>query len=125
MKNNKHIQSFNEHQENLNISDVSNSLFFRYWDKQPLIYLSVDENGDEQMSDDKPVRQDVRGKGYWYSDTIRKCPNGFIEKLTGLSISWTDEPLQYIIKDKDVLDSDLETAVSKVSSKKKKYKKQK
>ena len=27
MKNNKHIQSFNEHQENLNISDVSNSVF--------------------------------------------------------------------------------------------------
>lgn len=60
MKDKRHIQSFNEHQENLNISDVSNSLFFRYWDKQPLVYLSVDENGDEQMSDDKPVRQDVR-----------------------------------------------------------------
>lgn len=27
MKDNKHIQSFNEHQENLNISDVSNSVF--------------------------------------------------------------------------------------------------
>jgi len=26
MKNNKHIQSFNEHQENLNISDVSDSI---------------------------------------------------------------------------------------------------
>jgi hypothetical protein len=100
MKDLNHIKRFNETQENLNISDVSNSLFFRYWDKQPLVYLSVDENGDEQMSDDKPVRQDVGGKGYWYSDTIRKSPSGFIEKLTGLSISWTDEPLQYIIKDK-------------------------
>ena len=27
MKDNKHIQSFNEHQENLNISDVSDSLY--------------------------------------------------------------------------------------------------
>ena len=27
MKDNKHIQSFNEHQENLNISDVSSSLY--------------------------------------------------------------------------------------------------
>ena len=27
MKDNKHIQSFNEHQENLNISDVSDSDF--------------------------------------------------------------------------------------------------
>ena len=26
MKNNKHIKSFNEHQENLNISDVMNSI---------------------------------------------------------------------------------------------------
>jgi hypothetical protein len=28
MKDNKHIQSFNEHQENLNISDVSDSELF-------------------------------------------------------------------------------------------------
>lgn len=27
MKDNKHIKSFNEHQENLNITDVMNSLF--------------------------------------------------------------------------------------------------
>jgi hypothetical protein len=27
MKDNKHIKSFNEHQENLNISDVSDSLY--------------------------------------------------------------------------------------------------
>ena len=27
MKDNKHIKRFNEHQENLNISDVSNSVF--------------------------------------------------------------------------------------------------
>jgi hypothetical protein len=106
MKDLKYIKRFNEAQENLNISDVSNSLFFRYWDKQPLVYLSVDENGDEQMSDDKPVRQDVRGKGYWYSDSIRKCPTEFIEKLTGLSVSWKDEPLQYIIKDKRTITDD-------------------
>lgn len=115
MKDNKHIQSFGEFNENLNISDVSNSLFFRYWDKQPLVYLSVDENGDNQMSDDKPVRQDVRGKGYWYSDTIRKCPNGFIEKLTGLSISWTDEPLQYIIKDKRTITDEEDKMLKKMA----------
>ncbi len=38
MRNNKHIQSFNEHQENLNISDVSDSkdsrkeLIKKIWD---------------------------------------------------------------------------------------------
>jgi len=32
MKDNKHIQSFNEHQENLNISDVRRSFSFTYDD---------------------------------------------------------------------------------------------
>jgi hypothetical protein len=115
MKDLKHIKSFNEATENLNISDVSNSLFFRYWDKQPLVYLSVDENGDEQMSDDKPVRQNIIGNGYWYSDTIRKCPNGFIEKLTGLSISWVDEPLQYMIKDKQTITDEEDKMLKKMA----------
>ena len=37
MKDNKHIQSFNEHQENLNISDVSDS-------KLQKVYVMSDEN---------------------------------------------------------------------------------
>ena len=39
MKDNKHIQSFNEHQENLNISDVSDSVI--WWNK-----LQPDEQQD-------------------------------------------------------------------------------
>ena len=39
MKDNKHIQSFNEHQENLNISDVMNSDFSLTLTKQDLIKL--------------------------------------------------------------------------------------
>ena len=34
MKDNKHIKKFNEHQENLNISDVSNRLSENHTDKQ-------------------------------------------------------------------------------------------
>jgi hypothetical protein len=33
MKDNKHIQSFNEHQENLNISDVIESIFSLFEDR--------------------------------------------------------------------------------------------
>ena len=111
----KNMKTFEQHSSELNISDVSNSLFFRYWDKQPIVYLSVDENGDEQMSDDKPIRQDVKGKGYWYSHSIRKCPTEFIEKLTGLSISWKDEPLQYIIKDKRTITDEEDKMLKKMA----------
>jgi hypothetical protein len=34
VKDNKHIQSFNEHQENLNISDVINSKLNEYYQKR-------------------------------------------------------------------------------------------
>jgi hypothetical protein len=40
MKDNKHIQSFNEHQENLNISDVSGS-FYGIDDKWIEIYNDI------------------------------------------------------------------------------------
>ena len=111
----KNIQTFEQHTSELNISGVSNSLFFRYWDKNPFVYLSVDENGDEQMSDDKPVRQTVNSKGYWYSDTIRKCPTSFIQQLTGLYISWKDEPLQYFIEDKRTLTDDEDKRLKKMA----------
>jgi hypothetical protein len=46
MENNKHIQSFNEHQENLNISDVSDS------NLKSLIQQYFDENLIGKFSDD-------------------------------------------------------------------------
>jgi hypothetical protein len=42
MKDNKHIQSFNEHQENLNISDVRSS--YSIGDKYELFYNSNNPN---------------------------------------------------------------------------------
>jgi len=46
MENNKHIESFNEHQENLNISDVSDS------NLKSLIQQYFDENLIGKFSDD-------------------------------------------------------------------------
>jgi hypothetical protein len=43
MKDNKHIQSFNEHQENLNISDVSESIFDKFRNKDTFIFKGMGE----------------------------------------------------------------------------------
>lgn len=64
MKNKKHIQSFNEHQENLNISDVMNSLLkdletqlkdsksmSMSYDDRESVYRDGVENGLEQSID--------------------------------------------------------------------------
>ena len=53
MKDNKHIQSFNEHQENLNISDVISRLY----DK-----VSKDTNAER----DRIVASNFRGKLSFY-----------------------------------------------------------
>ena len=64
MKDKKHIQSFNEHKENLNISDVMNSLLkdletqlknsksmSRSYDAKESVYRDGVENGLEQSID--------------------------------------------------------------------------
>ena len=58
MKNNKHIQSFNEHQENLNISDVMKS-------------LSVEE---QEMIE--------KGKSHWSLDILSKRRGGYVDSKT-------------------------------------------
>ena len=59
MKNKKHIQSFNEHQENLNISDVSNSKKYVYkynHNGKDLFYYVDDVEGDMFVSDINDAR---------------------------------------------------------------------
>jgi hypothetical protein len=48
MKGNKHIQSFNEQQENLNISDVRRSFSFTYDD----LKTAFEEGGENTVYDD-------------------------------------------------------------------------
>jgi hypothetical protein len=43
MKDKRHIQNFNEHQENLNISDVSESIFDRFRNKDTFIFKGMGE----------------------------------------------------------------------------------
>lgn len=68
MKDNKHIRKFNEHQENLNISDVSVSLpSVKDWsDIQEEAY---DECMDELINDDAPITAFIE----WLQ---KKYPNG-------------------------------------------------
>jgi hypothetical protein len=47
MKDNKHIQSFKEHQENLNISDVSDSDFDEISDKVLEYFEKLGKNKEE------------------------------------------------------------------------------
>lgn len=89
--------------------------FINYTDELKDVLLEKELDFCKSKQDNKPIRQDVRGKCYWYSDTIRKCPNGFIEKLTGLSIYWTDEPLQYIIEDKRTITDEEDKMLKKMA----------
>ena len=73
MKDNKHIQSFNEHQENLNISDVRSSkineskntdikvkdiiIFLQQFDPETPVYL--DHDGWQNYGDDTIEKNDV------------------------------------------------------------------
>lgn len=65
MKDNKHIKKFNEHQENLNISDVMNSKNYE------TCWVIRDSNGDIMYivkSDEN--RSEIRKKG-WYLDEYK------------------------------------------------------
>ncbi len=67
MKDNKYIQSFNEHQEKLDISDVSNSK--KYWFNDKLIWEN--ERNKLNVSDDNDyLSKNENGKiiAFWYED---------------------------------------------------------
>lgn len=57
MKDQKHIKSFNEHQENLNISDVMNSILSEL--KQELEWYNEDEAKTEYTQGMKLGRQEA------------------------------------------------------------------
>ena len=68
MKDNKHIRKFNEHQENLNISDVSVSLpSVKDW--SDIQVEAYDECMDELINDDAPITAFIE----WLQ---KKYPNG-------------------------------------------------
>ena len=74
-------------------------------------YLSVDENGKENVWCDMPSRNDA---GRWIKN--EKCehgmqigyqiPKGRIEEITGKKLTWEDEPLLYNIESEDVFEWD-------------------
>lgn len=72
------------------------------------IYLSVDENGTENLTTELPQRYycsncalELSGKGFWevyvsgkYSinEELRK---GTIEEILGYKLTWADEPVKF------------------------------
>lgn len=57
-----------------------------------MAWVCKDEDGEEVVSDAKPVRWDL---GYWSRQgNIVVLPKGSILKLIGRELSWTDEPVE-------------------------------
>ena len=60
-----------------------------------MIWLAVDEDGDEVIFEEKPLRSSSK---CWCSDSYgsHECciylPKGSIEKLLGRPLTWEDEP---------------------------------
>jgi hypothetical protein len=78
MKGNKHIQSFNEHQENLNISDVSRSSCRFLTDED---YINVD-NLDEDLKGEWAIFRVSGGKKFYISSLYKENLNWNETKLT-------------------------------------------
>jgi hypothetical protein len=77
-----------------------------------MVWLSVNENGDENMSKYKPIREGANGDDpdfFWnldifYNETILIVPRGTITRLIGDQLllthgrnylTWEDEPVEY------------------------------
>ena len=61
------------------------------------IWLAVDEDGSEWVFDEKPEKDII----HWYSDYLVELPPGSIEAITGVKLSWQDEPLEWEPKNKE------------------------
>lgn len=68
MKDNKHIQSFNEHQENLNISDVRRSFSFTYDD----LRTAFEEGGENIEYDDEHGFSSTETFEEWFDKWFKK-----------------------------------------------------
>jgi hypothetical protein len=95
MKNNKHIQSFREHQENLNISDVMNSK------------IKINENVDEHKeiiedSYNDYISLDDKRQREIMARHIKRTAQGFIRNSGGRLEDWLEK-----FKDEDIVISKL------------------
>ena len=56
-------------------------------------WLIVNKNGDEFISDKKPIRYGF--KGIWKTKgKLKYLPKGTIKKLIGKELTWEDEPVE-------------------------------
>lgn len=68
-----------------------------------MVWLCVDEDGQEMIFDYKPERANTTTcGGYWHRKEdmdICRLPKGSIKKLIGKDLTWKDEPYKYIEED--------------------------
>ena len=57
-------------------------------------WLAVDIDGSECIFDEKPVRSN-RWRGSWRGGYHIFLKPGDIEKLTGIILTWNDEPIEH------------------------------
>lgn len=59
-----------------------------------MAYLAVDEDGTEWIYDILPTRSD-RWQGSWGGGYSISLKSGDIKKLTGITLTWNDEPIEH------------------------------
>lgn len=65
-----------------------------------MIWLAVDEDGAEWIYDSLPIRIELVGRQrFWANndgdsdDSFIQLPKGTIEKISGIQLTWENEPL--------------------------------
>ena len=63
-----------------------------------MAWLAVDENGEEWVYEEKPVRGNtyfsVPSRDSWEDSDYIELPKGSIKKLIGRELSWSDSPVE-------------------------------
>jgi len=84
MKNNKHIQSFNEHQENLNISGVMNSKI-KINENVDENQKVIEDNYNDYISLDDERQREIMARH------IKRTAQGFINNRDGRLEDWLEK----------------------------------
>lgn len=67
-----------------------------------MVWVCVNENGNERICEDKPFRHESKIISSWWgfphkeidNHDIITLPKGSIKKLIGRNLSWADEPVE-------------------------------
>jgi hypothetical protein len=75
-----------------------------------MAWLSVDKNGDENISNNKPWRSGAKGFNSWDThDPLVYLPKGSIKRLIGCELTWGDEPVEFVENIEPNIDDDIKS----------------